>query len=316
LPQVINPFVLYACLVLGGVGVCVALPRRGINPQQIGALIAGAAAGLLILVLTMGALGAGEGLPNLAFYVFGLIALGASLRVITHPRPVYSAIYFILSILASSGLYVTLSAEFMAFALIIIYAGAILITYLFVIMLATQAPTEDREQYLEGYDRQAREPITATVAGFVLLAVLTTMLFGGLPGVPAGRFADSETETLASLPKRVHRVLREAEVIEPDEIVLVENGVARLDAERRTATVIDGDGTPREVTWAEGVLGATNTESIGHSLLVDHPGAIEIAGVILLMAMLGAVVLARKKVDLDEAAKAAQVGHLSAGEAA
>lgn len=316
MPQVINPFVLYACLVLGGVGVCVALPRRGINPQQIGALVAGAGAGLLILVLTVGALGAGEGLPNIFFYVFGLVALGASLRVITHPRPVYSALYFILSILASSGLYVILSAEFMAFALIIIYAGAILITYLFVIMLATQAPTEDREEFLEGYDREAREPITATVAGFVLLAVLTTMVFSGLGGVPAGRFAEDETSILASLPKRVHRVLREEGVIDAGEIVLVENGVARLDVERRTATVIDGDGSTRVVHWDEGVLSPTNTESIGHSLLVDHPGAIEIAGVILLMAMLGAVVLARKKVDLDEAAKAAQVGHLSAGETA
>jgi hypothetical protein len=50
----------------------------------------------------------------------------------------------------------------MAFALIIIYAGAILITYLFVIMLATQAADEERvEDRLSGYDAVAREPIAA-----------------------------------------------------------------------------------------------------------------------------------------------------------
>jgi hypothetical protein len=48
-----------------------------------------------------------------------------------------------------------------------------------------------------------------------------------------------------------------------------------------------------------------NVEGIAFTLLNDHPGSIEIAGVILLMAMLGAVVLARKKVEIDEREKAA-----------
>lgn len=309
--QVISPFLLYGCLVLGGLGVVVALPRRGVNPQLIGALVAGLAAGVVILALTVQGLRSGEGLANISFYVFGVIALGASLRVITHPRPVYSALYFILSILASAGLYVILSAEFMAFALIIIYAGAILITYLFVIMLATQAPTADREEFLEEYDLDAREPVTATIAGFALLAVLTTLLFAGAPKLEGGRFATDDTAVMASLPKRVATVLRNAGVIDDDEIVLEEGGEARLDVAHRTATVIDDDGQTREVHWDEGVLSPTNTEQIGYALLAEFPGAIEIAGIILLMAMLGAVVLARKKVDMDEAAKAAQVGHLS-----
>ena len=56
------------------------------------------------------------------------------------------------------GLYLLLAAEFVSFALIIVYAGAILITYLFVIMLASQSPTEDQDRGEAEYDTTAREP--------------------------------------------------------------------------------------------------------------------------------------------------------------
>jgi NADH-quinone oxidoreductase subunit J len=176
--SLINPILLYLALAVGGVGVAMAIPRRGVSPQQIGGVIAATGAGLVILFLTLKVFGAADGdlraLPNPLFYIFGLIAIAACLRVITHPRPVYAALYFIMTILASAGLYLILSAEFMAFALVIIYAGAILITYLFVIMLATQAPSEAEEEDQGAlYDNVSREPVAATVAGFVLLVPST-----------------------------------------------------------------------------------------------------------------------------------------------
>ena len=57
-----------------------------------------------------------------------------------HPRPVYSAVYFVLVVLATTGLCVLAAAEFLAAALVIVYGGAIMVTYIFVIMLAQQAP--------------------------------------------------------------------------------------------------------------------------------------------------------------------------------
>jgi NADH-quinone oxidoreductase subunit J len=147
--QIINPYMLYGLCVLGALGVCLSLPRRGISPQVLGALIASLAGGLLLLGL--GATNPGA-LPNIYFYIFSLVALGAALRVITHPRPVYAALYFVLTVIATAGLFLILSAEFMAFAMIIVYAGAILITYLFVIMLATQSPQEGEVEVLTEYD--------------------------------------------------------------------------------------------------------------------------------------------------------------------
>jgi len=326
LVHLISPVALYICLVIGAVGVCVALPRRGLNPQAIGGLVAGAAGGLVILLLTITAVQAGEGLPNPYFYIFSVIALAASLRVVTHPKPVYAALYFILTILSSAGLYLILSAEFMAFALVIVYAGAILITYLFVIMLATQAPVEEEVERLADYDRVAREPIPATIAGFALLGVLTTVLFGGASTLegPTQEAIDAREidpdRVLTVLPGKVDRELRAARVpeetpgaLEGGRLLAPDERVVSYDTKTRTATVIDGNFDTRTVQWTEDALSAGNVDDVGYTLLVEHPGSIEIAGIILLMAMLGAVVLARKKVEMEEEAKAAQEHMLGSG---
>ena len=301
---------------LGGLGVCLALPRRKATPQLFGALIAGLAGGLLFMA--MGYV-ARDHLPNIYFYIFALIALGSALRVITHPRPVYAALYFIMTVLASAGLFLILSAEFMAFALIIVYAGAILITYLFVIMLATQAPEEGEIEVLASYDTQAREPIAATVVGFLLLAVLTTMLFRGVSQLPTpGPVATDKL--LEEMPRKIDTVLRNNGLLKKGgEAKLVTSGAANphndagqgmvievRNPDEPVVTLIPGlkpaEATDTLMAWPE-ELHITNTEQVGWNLLAKHPGTIEIAGVILLMAMLGAVVLSRKQVQLDEEAK-------------
>ncbi|MFU8829762.1 MAG: NADH-quinone oxidoreductase subunit J [Phycisphaerales bacterium] len=158
-----NPVILYVGLAIGAVGVLLALPRERVNPQIIGMVLAAAGFGAVIVALALRGLDA-AGLPNLHYYIFAPIAILSALRVITHQQPVYSALYFILTILASSALYLLMGAEFMALALVIIYAGAILITYLFVIMLATQAPSEQEVGALSPYDAYAREPLWATAS--------------------------------------------------------------------------------------------------------------------------------------------------------
>lgn len=309
LDQIIHPIALYLGLALVGLGLSIALPRAKVSPQAIGALIA--AIGLGVVLVLMGLKSSGS-LPSPYFYVFSLVGLGAALRVVTHPRPVYSAIYFILTILASCGLYLLLSAEFMAFALVIVYAGAILITYLFVIMLATQAPTEDRTEGLKGYDTAAREPLLATVASMALVAVLTGMLFAGSMKLEPRNAGVSADALLAQLPRRVEDGLKDAGLIERKESLAVLDGKYQIDIEGRRALVVGaggGEGGERWVAFPEN-LSVQNVEALGFNLLNAHPGSIEIAGVILLMAMLGAVVLSRRQVEIDEEAKARQARHL------
>jgi len=304
LDQVIHPILFYTLCVLGGAGVWLALPRRRLTPQVAGALVAALASGLTLMFMGKNAL---EHLPNIYFYVFSFIALGAALRVITHPRPVYAALYFILTVVSTGGLFLVLSAEFMAFALIIVYAGAILITYLFVIMLATQAPEEGEIEVLTEYDTQAREPLAACVVGFLLLAVVTTMVFRGVPSLAVPLPVQPDA-LLVDMPRKVENVLRTNGLLQEGEVVLTDrtSGKPAIDVETGTILVgVVGEGEPRLITrgqWPE-ELHISNPENVGFNLLRDHPGTIEIAGVILLMAMLGAVVLSRKQVQLDEEAK-------------
>ena len=79
------------------------------------------------------------------FYLFGAIAVVASLLVIAQRNPIYSVLLLIASFGALSGLYVLLDAPFVAVIQIIVYAGAIMVLFLFVVMLLN-APQEDTER--------------------------------------------------------------------------------------------------------------------------------------------------------------------------
>ncbi len=280
--------IIYAACVAGAIGLLFLLPRGDRRWAPIGAVLGGGALGAGLLALSRGQ-AAGGGV-DVFFYVLAFLAVGAAVRMITHPRPVYAALYFILVVLAVAGLFVQLAAEFMAFALIIVYAGAILITYLFVIMLAQEAPDDRHPDALTDYDATAREPVAATIVGFVLLAALLGMMYRGTSQMPAHaathRPADAE---LAMLTGKVEAALRKADLIRPEETI------REVDAETRTALVASpsGDGV-RTVTLPVD-LRVSNVDAVGVSLLSEFPVSLEVAGVILMLAMLGAVVLARKE---------------------
>jgi NADH-quinone oxidoreductase subunit J len=78
------------------------------------------------------------------FYVFAAVAVVASILVIAQRNPIYSVLLLIASFGALSGLYVLLDAPFVAVTQIIVYAGAIMVLFLFVVMLLN-APHEDTD---------------------------------------------------------------------------------------------------------------------------------------------------------------------------
>jgi NADH-quinone oxidoreductase subunit J len=80
------------------------------------------------------------------FYAFSALAIGASTLVIGQRNPMYSVLLLIASFGALSGLYIQLDAPFVAVAQIIIYAGAIMVLFLFVVMLLN-APREDAAEW-------------------------------------------------------------------------------------------------------------------------------------------------------------------------
>ena len=86
------------------------------------------------------------GSETIAFYLFGAIAVGASLLVIAQRNPIYSVLLLIASFAALSGLYILLDSPFAAVTQMIVYAGAIMVLFLFVVMLLN-VPREDAAEW-------------------------------------------------------------------------------------------------------------------------------------------------------------------------
>jgi NADH-quinone oxidoreductase subunit J len=75
------------------------------------------------------------GVTQILFWILTAMALGSALMVVTSKNPVYSVLYLIICFFAISGHYILLNAQFLAVVNIIVYAGAIMVLFLFVIML-------------------------------------------------------------------------------------------------------------------------------------------------------------------------------------
>lgn len=307
------PLLLYAICAAGAIGLYLMLRPGARSVKSIGALLGFAAVAYLGVRLALAAdLSAGLGLRDFPFFVaiFAGVAVAAAGRMITHPRPVYCALYFVLVVVASAGLFLMLQAEFMAFALIIVYAGAILITYLFVLMLAQQAESEEDLRSLAEYDRVPREPATAVLVGLVLVAVLGDALFGRTaenttrPGQPWPTVAVAEGvarewAALDDMPRARNAVIEKlapgyTEIVRNPmgDAITVRNGTAFVE-------IVTADGVQKTLELPDSARPG-NTQRVGFVLVSSFPVSLELAGVILTMAMFGAVILARRQAELGD----------------
>lgn len=277
-------YALYIASTLGALALMLMMPRRGFTPAKIGALLGACTLGGLWLVLARhlpdGWGIAGGGQAFFYYYLFSAIALVSAVRVMTHTKPVYSALWFILVILSTCGTFLLLGAEFMAMAVVIIYGGAILVTYVFVIMLASPQAKSSTEESPD-YDRLAWEPLTAVAAGFLLLAVILSVVFE--PMQPAKTtFPPRQTQWQMG-----QTLLQRADVVVSTQLSM------RTSSSDSSA---DAGGQPAE-EYPEQLVNQkeiTNTEAIGLDLFQSHPLGLELAGVILLVSLIGAVVISRQ----------------------
>lgn len=114
--------------------------------------------------------------------IFGVLALGAlasAILVLLTANPLRSALFLVLNLFCIAGLYLTLNAYFLATVQVIVYAGAIMVLFLFVIMLLNLG-APDRSA-----DRMRWQAPLAAAAGLVLAGILGTVLLRGVPSLPA-----------------------------------------------------------------------------------------------------------------------------------
>jgi len=144
-------------------------------------------------------------MSDVLFYVFGAVAVLTSALVIGQGNPMYSVLLLVASFGAISGLYVLLDAPFLAVIQIIVYAGAIMVLFLYVVMLLN-APQEDAGEW----DRlhPLREPGAARL-GAVLATLLVVQLAWALSKTSGIRRAigDDDSGPLVSSVAEIGRVM-------------------------------------------------------------------------------------------------------------
>ncbi|MBI4476454.1 MAG: NADH-quinone oxidoreductase subunit J [Acidobacteria bacterium] len=165
------------------------------------------------------------------FYLFGAAAVAASLMVIGQRNPMYSVLFLIASFAALAGLYVLLDAPFVAVIQIIIYAGAIMVLFLFVVMLLN-APQEDISRV-----RVMVAPSTRRIGALLVVVLLAELAWA-----------------LATAGER--------------------------------EVWVSAEGLPE---------GESSVRALGLTLFRDYAFAFEVTSVLILVAMLGAVVLAKRE---------------------
>ena len=127
-----------------------------------------------------------------AFYICGLIAILATLRVITHTNPVHALLYLIISLLAISGVFFSLGAYFAGALEIIVYAGAIMVLFVFVVMMLNLSTAQTQE-------RQLLKPTTWVGPGLLSLGMLIVLYAAiqGVPGVMEGNLISAKAVGVA-----------------------------------------------------------------------------------------------------------------------
>jgi NADH-quinone oxidoreductase subunit J len=106
---------------------------------------------------------------TIVFYAFGAVLLLSGLRVITARNPVHGALFLVLAFFTAAGLWLLLRAEFLAIALVVVYVGAVMVLFLFVVMMLDI----NIERVREGFWRNL--PL-ALVVGVIMVWEMVTVL--------------------------------------------------------------------------------------------------------------------------------------------
>jgi NADH-quinone oxidoreductase subunit J len=174
-------------VVLGAIAMWLMLPRGAGKGRWIGAVFGIAALGCLAsCLLPLGYWG-----DNAVFWILAAVTLISAVCTVTFRSPVYCAVWFALALVGTAGIFMVQGAQFLGVATIVVYAGAILVTFLFVLMLAQ--PGGDAY-----YDRVSWEAMLAAATGAVLVGILS-MTIGklGLDNLESPDAANLQKEILA-----------------------------------------------------------------------------------------------------------------------
>lgn len=213
--------------ILAAAGLWLMLPRGGLRGRFVGIVLGLSALGFWCSKVPLLA----HWVDQSVFWILAGVTVAAAVATISFANPVYSAIWFAMSLLGTAGLFLYQGAQFLAMATIVVYAGAILVTFLFVLMLA-------QPRGFAYYDRASWESLISAATGAVLVGVMSVVTYNTL--------------------------VREGQRLPPP-----------ATAER----------------LSENVLSADHVAKLGSELFGRHLIAVEVTGVLLMAALVGAAAI-------------------------
>lgn len=238
-----GPCVLMATI-CAAIGLWLMLPRASTRGRTLGVLFA--LTSLVLFVWQLPPLS--DGATQMVFLPLATVTVISCAASVTARNPVYTAIWFGLALLGTAGLFMLQGAQFLGVATVVVYAGAILVTFLFVLMLAQP----DGHAF---YDRLSWEASLSAITGAVVLGILVVMIRGAL-------FTPEFLDVAAGVSQEAR---------------------------------------------GENILGEQHVARLGGQLFSKHLIAVEVAGTLLLAALVGAVaIVAQGSSDSPEQEKAEQ----------
>ncbi|WP_313071052.1 NADH-quinone oxidoreductase subunit J [Melaminivora sp.] len=181
------------------------------------------------------------------FYLFSVVLLYAAFRVITARNPVHAVLHLILAFSQAAGVWLLLKAEFLAIVLVLVYLGAVMVLFLFVVMMLDIRIESVRQGFWRHF------PLAVVVGGIVGLEMAAVLM----------------------------------------------TGFHTVEAPQAMAAVVNGAGQVVEVS---------NTKALGMLLYTEYLLPVEIAAVILLVAMIAAIALTlRERKDSKAINPASQI---------
>ena len=115
--------------------------------------------------------------PAVLFFIFSAVLVAAALGVILARNPVYSALLLVLCFFNSAVIWLLLDAEFLGIVLVLVYVGAVMVLFLFVVMML-DVNLEELRKGLASY-----WPLALAVAGFVVFAMINVIVVKHLGGI-------------------------------------------------------------------------------------------------------------------------------------
>lgn len=202
------------------------------------------------------------------FYAFSAVMLFAAFRVITSRNPVHAALFLVLAFFQASGIWMLLKAEFLSITLVLVYVGAVMVLFLFVVMMLDINIDSIRQGFWKHF------PLSATV-GAVIALELAAVLLGGF------RISEPRQQVAAN-------------VISPAAVT----AVAPVDV----ASAADVGHVV--------VTQVSNTKALGILLYTEYLYPVQVAALILFVALIAAIALtlrARKDSKFQNASQQARV---------